>query len=434
MITLRRLGMTHALALLLVRRAAGELIPVPDFSNHPIPTSQLPDATVAFWEYLDVAALFMALCLATYWALVTRSRRNLFLLTIGSLLWFGFWRKGCVCAIGATQNITLAMFQSDYVVPLSVVLFFVLPLIFTLFFGRTFCASVCPLGAVQELVTIRSIQVPRWLDHALSLLAYVYLGAAVLFAATGTAFLICRYDPYVAIFRFNGNANIVILGGCLLLIGLFVGRPYCRYLCPYGAILGVVSKFSKWHLRIPPDACIQCRLCEDVCPYGAIQPPSAELTPADRERGKRRLGFLLLLAPVLIGLLGWLGTLLAVPLSHLDPEVQLAEQLRREDLGLTDTMTDASEAFRNARHSVSDLYQATLLEREQFRWLGGALGVWVGLVVSIKLISLSIRRRRDEFLPNRTGCVSCGRCFWYCPVEQVRLGLIENTDEVVKAE
>jgi hypothetical protein len=141
---------------------------------------------------------------------------------------------------------------------------------------------------------------------------------------------------------------------------------------------------------------------------------------------------MLLLAPVLIALLTWLGTSLAGPFSRLDLDVQLAEQLRREDLGLTQEMTDASEAFRNAQHSQQELYQAVLLKRSQFRWLGGAMGAWVGFVVAVKLISLSMRRRRDEYLPNRTGCVSCGRCFWYCPVEQVRLGLIQSTDEVVK--
>ena len=161
-----------------------------------------------------------------------------------SLLWFGFVRKGCVCSIGATQNITLAVFRPDYVVPLSVVAFFVLPLLFTVFFGRTFCASVCPLGAVQELIAVRSLRVPRWLDHTLGVIPYVYLGAAVLFAATGTAFVICRYDPFVAFFRLGGNANIVIFGVCLLLIGVFVGRPYCRYLCPYGAMLAMLSKFA----------------------------------------------------------------------------------------------------------------------------------------------------------------------------------------------
>ena len=71
------------------------------------------------------------------------------------------------------------------VVPITVAAFFLLPLAFTLFFGRTFCAAVCPLGAVQELVALRPINVPVWLDHALGLFAYVYLGAGVVFAASG---------------------------------------------------------------------------------------------------------------------------------------------------------------------------------------------------------------------------------------------------------
>ncbi|NIL97025.1 MAG: 4Fe-4S binding protein, partial [Planctomycetales bacterium] len=61
--------------------------------------------------------------------------------------------------------------------------FFLLPLVFTLFFGRTFCAAVCPLGAVQELVSVRHVRVPRWLDQSLGMLAYIYLGAAVILAA-----------------------------------------------------------------------------------------------------------------------------------------------------------------------------------------------------------------------------------------------------------
>ena len=107
-----------------------------------------------------MASLLAALSLATYFALVTRSRRNLLLLTIASLFWFGFWRGGCVCPIGATQNVALALFDTTYVVPVTVVVFFTLPLVFTLFFGRTFCALFCPLGAVQELVSLGSVTVP----------------------------------------------------------------------------------------------------------------------------------------------------------------------------------------------------------------------------------------------------------------------------------
>jgi len=416
----------------LLADTTGELIPTPQFSDHAIPTTVVPGPSADLWEYVDVAALVIALSLATYWALVTRSRRYLFLLTIACLLWFGFWRKGCVCSIGATQNVALAVFDSTYVVPFSVFLFFTVPLVFTLFFGRTFCSAVCPLGAIQELVAVRSVKVPTWLDHTLGLLAYVYLGVAVILAATGTAFFICRYDPFVAFFRLGGNANMLVFGGCMLVIGLFVGRPYCRYLCPYGALLRVISKFSWWHVRIPPDDCINCRLCENVCPYDAIQSPTQDQPETDRHRGRRRLTATLLAAPLVVVSFTWVGTQLAIPLSRTDPEVRLAEQVRLEDTGQVPEPTDASEAFRATGRPAAELFEAAISRRQHFRTVGALLGAWVGLVIATKLIHLSVRRRRSEYEPDRSGCVSCGRCFWYCPVEQVRLGLIEDTSEVVK--
>jgi ferredoxin len=412
--------------------APGQLIPTPEFSDHAIPTTSVPAPSSLGWEYLDVAVLLFALGLATYLALVTRSRRHLFLLTIGSLLWFGFWRKGCICPIGATQNVALGLGDAGYVVPISVLAIFLLPLIFTLFFGRTFCAAVCPLGAIQEVVAVRSVRVPKWLDHVLGLFAYAYLGVAVILAGMGMGFVICRYDPFVAFFRLSGNVNMIVLGACLLVIGLFVGRPYCRYLCPYGAVLRVISKVSMWHVRIPPQECINCRLCEDVCPYGAIEPPTVSPSASERSRGRRQLAAVLLAAPILVGLFAWLGAGLAVPLSRTDPEVRLAEQVRREQAGAATSTTDASEAFRSSGRPASELYQRAIARRRDFVIAGVALGAWIGLVLALKLIHLSVRRRRTEYQPERSGCVSCGRCFWYCPVEQVRLGLIEDTSEWVK--
>ncbi len=272
----------------------GELIPTPTFSNHAIPTTQVPHTDAAAWEWAHVALLFVGLSLASYFALVSRSRKSLLVLAVASLIWFGFVRDGCVCSIGAIQNVSLALGDTGYAIPLGIVAFCVLPLVFTLFFGRSFCAAVCPLGAVQELVAVRSLKVPRWLDHALGVFPYIYLGAAVLFAVSGTAFIICRYDPFVAFFRLGGNQNMLIFGSCVLLIGVFIGRPYCRYACPYGAVLALLSRVSKWHLRIVPGDCIECRLCEDACPYGAIQPPTVPQSAEQIVAGKRRLGYLLL--------------------------------------------------------------------------------------------------------------------------------------------
>ena len=262
---------------------------MPSFSRYEIPQTQNPAPLPDWREWLDVAALAVALGLASWLAIVRRSRRGLFLLAIVSLAWLGFWRKGCICPIGAMQNVALALCDPTYAVPAAAVAIFALPLAFTLLFGRTFCAAVCPLGAIQELVAVRPQKVPLWLDHSLGLLPFVYLGAAVLLAATDTAFLICRYDPFVPLFRRSGDVNMLVLGGCFLVVGMFVGRPYCRWLCPYGAILGLASRVAKRHLQIPPEECIRCRLCEDACPYNAIREPTVAPAADQRRLGRRRV-------------------------------------------------------------------------------------------------------------------------------------------------
>jgi len=405
---------------------AAERFPPPDFTDHKLPATTAPPPPASLLDYLDLAALAAGLSLASYLAIVRRSRRGLFLLTIASLLWLGFWRQGCICPIGSIQNVTLALFDQSYRLPLVAAAFFALPILFALFFGRTFCASVCPLGAVQELAALRPVNVPAWVDHALGLLAYVYLGLGVLFSATGTAFVICRYDPFVALFRRSGGVNMLIFGACFLVVGVFIGRPYCRYLCPYGAILGLVSKVSKWHVKIPPEQCIQCRLCEEVCPYGAIREPTVAQPAAERRRGRKRLALLIGLFPLLVLLGFWLGTRLEAPLSRLHPTVRLADRIRQEQTGRVEGTIDASDAFRNTGRATDNLYREALALTATFRTAGGWFGAWVGLVIGVKLIHLSVRRRRSDYQPDRAACVSCGRCFWYCPGEQARQGWITS--------
>jgi polyferredoxin len=429
---------------------AAERFPPPDFTSHELPQTTTPPPASLVYEYADLAALATGLALATYLALVRRSRKGLLALTVVSLLWLGFWRGGCICPIGAIQDVSLALADPAYVIPLSVVAFFTLPILVALFFGRTFCAAVCPLGAVQELVVLKPVRVPRWLDESLGLIPYVYLGAAVLFTATGGPLVICSYDPFVTFFRLPrhatiASANMLVLGGSFLVVGLFVGRPYCRYLCPYGAILGLCSKVSKRHARITPEECIKCRLCEDACPYGAIRAPTVEQTPRERLRGRRRLAAMLLLLPLLVGVGLLLGRGLAAPLSRLHPTVRRAEYVRQaegtapeetpeEPTGPIKERSDVVEAFRNTGRPPRDLYAEAVELVERFRVAGGWLGTWVGLVFGVKLVHLSIRRRRADYQPDRAYCVSCGRCYWYCPHEQLRLGLIEALPVVDSAD
>ncbi len=426
------------LAIMLIAASAAavpavERFPPPDFTDHQLPSTSAPGGRELVWEYLDVAALVAGLALASYLALGRRSRKGLIAVAIVALLWLGFWRMGCVCPIGAVQNVSLALFDTTYAIPLTVLAFFVLPLLFTLLFGRTFCAAVCPLGAVQELTLLRPVRVPAWVDHALGLLPFVYLGAAVLFAATGTAFVICQYDPYVGFFRRSGSAAMIIFGVSLLVLGLFVGRPYCRFLCPLGAVFGLLSRISGRHVRIPSEECIRCRLCEDACPYGAIRPPTVPQAAAERAKGRNRLAWMLALAPVVVVVGALAGHRLAIPLSRMHRDVRLAERIRLEETGKVEGTTDASDAFRNTGRPISELYAEAIALRDRFGLLGSLLGGWVGLVVGVKLVHLSIRRKRDEYAPDPAFCVSCGRCFEYCPSEHQRREAIEELPVLEKS-
>jgi ferredoxin len=391
--------------------------PPPEFtSGHELPTTTQPPPRSDFYEYMDVGVLILALSLGSYLALKRRSRRGIFALGIFSLLYFGFWRKGCVCAIGAVQNVSLGLFQHSYAIPVAVIAFFSLPLIFTLFFGRTFCAGVCPLGAIQDVVLIRPVKVPSWLENALGMLVYVYFGAAILFAVTGSAFIICEYDPFVSFFRRTGSFNILFLGAGILVIAMFIGRPYCRYLCPYSVLLRLTSRSSKWHVTITPDKCIKCGLCEDACPFGSIQKPNQTQTGGNRSEGKTRLAALIILLPILLALGIWFGVSISDSLSRIHPRVSLAERVWMEDAGAVEGSTEASDAFRKTGQPTQELYQEASAINRQFTIGSGILGAFLGLAIGMKMVQVSVRRSREDYEINQATCVSCGRCIDYCPV------------------
>lgn len=409
---------------------AVERFPQPDFeTGYTLPVADQPSPRGAWLAYLDTGVLLAALVLASYLAVRRRSRRGMFVLVIFSLAYFGFWREGCVCPVGATQNMVLALADASYVVPWSVILFFLLPLFFSLLFGRTFCAAVCPLGAIQDVVTLRPVQVPPWLARGLRLVAYLYLGLAVLFVAAGSGFIICRFDPFVALFRRSGAAWILGVAAAMLITGVFVGRPYCRFLCPYGVLLGWCSRWSWRHATITPDECVQCRLCEDTCPYGAIRKPTVDRVAESRGAGVRRLCTLLLLCPVLVALSAGLGYLIGPVLARSHPVVGVSDRVRLEDSGRADGTTLETQAFRAAGRAVADLHAASAAKVKQFEAGTGLLGAFMGVVTSASLINVSVRRRRRDYTPDRTICLSCGRCFAACPRERLRLRKKRGPDD-----
>jgi NosR/NirI family nitrous oxide reductase transcriptional regulator len=392
--------------------------PRPEFkSEYEIPELEVPASAPSVYEYLDLIVLIVLLSIVSYLVLKQRSRLGIFFVSIFSLIYLGFLRRGCICPIGSIQNVTLAIFDSGYIIPLTVIGFFLLPLIYTLLFGRSFCAGVCPFGALQDLVILKPVKLPAWLSQSLGLFPYVYLGAAVLFTATGSGFLICRFDPFVEIFRFGSRVEMLIFGGILIIIGIFIARPYCRFLCPYSVQLRLFSRFAIWHSTITPAECVNCKLCQDSCPVDAILPSTPQEEPESRTKGVKRLMLLLILIPLLTGGGAVLGSQLGHIMSYLNSDVRLQAQINRENITGTDSYSEDSRFFRETKQTEDQLAAQVQTTKADFYTGGWFLGGFIALVFALKLISLSLWKKRDEYEIDKAHCVSCGRCFEHCPVE-----------------
>jgi polyferredoxin len=164
--------------------------------------------------------------------------------------------------------------------------------------GRVFCSSGCPMGSLQHLGKARKhkkwIRLPKTINNILKAAPVIILILTIYFAANGSAcFFACELDPYKAIF-FTGQSwfeqalayvmgqpmeSKILLGGLLgtwiylaimLVIGYFIPRPFCRFICPYSVLLGVVSMFAIKRRTIKKDNCVYCGLCQKVCPVQAI--------------------------------------------------------------------------------------------------------------------------------------------------------------------
>jgi ferredoxin len=141
---------------------------------------------------------------------------------------------------------------------------------------------------------------------------------------------------------------------------------------------------------------------------------------------RRRLAWLLVLVPVLLVGGGWLGSQFSAPASRLHPTVSLADQLVRAEgtPSKLSMLTPDDLALERARQAPKEILTEAAAIRRKFVTGGWIFGAWVGLVIGVKLISLSVPRRRTDYEPDRGDCFACARCFEYCPNELVRRGLM----------
>jgi NosR/NirI family nitrous oxide reductase transcriptional regulator len=396
--------------------------PQPEFSSgYRLPSPTEPQPTLRTDPMLALAMLILVLSLTAFLLYKRRSRAGLRVLIILALLYFGFYHGGCICSVGSIQNVAQALFNRDAPIALPVIGAFLIPLLFALFFGRIFCGAACPLGAIQELVILHPIKVPHLLDRCLKLIPYIYLGLAVLFAANSMSYIICQYDPFVGFFRFSAKLSLFIWGGVVLLIGTVIARPYCRYLCPYSVLLKWTAKLSPRKVSTAPDHCVVCHFCRDACPVDAIQPPRPRKYSETKDQAMERMRWILALSPLLliIGLL--IGSVLSRPITRLHPDIAMLvemEPAQQAPLGLRDVYNKgvtATESFLMKGGQWDELSRRALDAQRGIHKGSVLFGGYLALVIAGACISANRRRMNEEYTVNVAECISCARCYRWCP-------------------
>jgi len=185
-----------------------------------------------------------------------------------------------ICPFGGVETLYNLVTIGNYVknIATSSVIILTLSIVLSILFGPVICGWVCPLGSLQEWTGSlgRKIFKKKYnlfvdpkLDKVLRYLRYGVLIWVLYVTARSGTLVFKTVDPYYALFNFfTGEVApqaLIILG---LTIGgsLFIERPWCKYACPYGAVLGVSNKFRIFKIRRVKETCINCKKCDKECP------------------------------------------------------------------------------------------------------------------------------------------------------------------------
>ena len=228
------------------------------------------------WAEVAALLLLFALVMTSF----LRKSASLRWVTLAyTLVYLGFIDGTFLSVSHITNGIKLG--PSLFLADLPLLLIVVFTLVTTLFWGRVFCSSLCPFGALQDFLTRfvphkLQIRVPQALHDKALYIKYGILLLLIVMALTYSELSVFQYfEPFGTIFY---QSQSILLWGILLAFlaaSSVVSRFYCRYACPLGAALGVVSLLSPWRIaRV--QQCQVCSVCEHACPTGAIRGPEID--------------------------------------------------------------------------------------------------------------------------------------------------------------
>jgi polyferredoxin len=242
-------------------------------------TATLLDAGAA----VDVAALGLFFAFAVF-SFVRKDDRLKVVSLVLSVAYLGFVKASLVSVVdifGAMRGSLPAWTDGQ-----AYYLLIAFTLVSTVLWGRLYCGRICAFGALTQLmdrvVPARlRVEVPPWLETRAAWIKYGLLAATLAYFLATADIPAYRWVEPFWMFTRRGSTAMWIGLAVLLAATVFVRNLYCRFLCPVGAFLGVLSKLTVFRIKRWKE-CDTCKICEKACEWGAIQGPRIVMTECVR--------------------------------------------------------------------------------------------------------------------------------------------------------
>jgi NosR/NirI family nitrous oxide reductase transcriptional regulator len=203
---------------------------------------------------------------------------------VAAIVYLGFARSQLLTVVNifALTQWNLPAFRHN----LAWYAFAIFAVVTTILWGRLYCGRVCAFGAMTQLldkiVPARlRVEVPRRIDQKAIYIKYALLGATVLYFLVTKDILIYRYVEPFWMFSLQASTAMWVGLAVLLVATVFIRNLYCRFLCPVGAFLGLLSNLTVFRIKRWSE-CKTCTLCEKKCEWGAIRGPKILATECVR--------------------------------------------------------------------------------------------------------------------------------------------------------
>jgi len=185
-----------------------------------------------------------------------------------------------VCPFGGVVSIYEFFVSGTFVQKIHESSFILMFIVFGLaiLLGPVFCGWVCPFGTFQEWISKIGKKIfkkkynkfiPYSVDKYLRFARYFVLILVIVKTAISAKLMFSSIDPYFALFNIWTDEVAItayIVLALTVAASLFIERPFCKYFCPYGALLGITNLFKVFKIKRKKDTCINCKMCDNKCP------------------------------------------------------------------------------------------------------------------------------------------------------------------------